>query len=267
MAQLVPFFSANTYSTPIDMPRAIWDRLLLNSRTYYVSQYVQILIKLRLLIAAGKHELQDVAEQSYNVFKVLEACGGRFHMEGLFNFAGISSPCIFVANHMSPLEANVLPCLILPYMPFTFVIKNSLLRYPVFGPVLAARSPIVVQRQNPRQDFETIIREGLDRLKQGISVVVFPESTRNYIFDGAQFNSIGTKLARKANVPLVPIALKTDFWRNGKFLRDLGPLDRSQPIHLAFGDPMEVGSNTKFVQQQVVEFIRAKVSFWQNSTQ
>jgi hypothetical protein len=45
---------------------------------------------------------------------------------------------------------------------------------------------------------------GLARLKQGISIVVFPQTTRMVDFDASQFNSIGVKLAKKAGVPVVP---------------------------------------------------------------
>ena len=48
------------------------------------------------------------------------------------------------------------------------------------------------------------------------------------------------KLAKKAGVQVVPVAIKTDFWGNGKLIKELGPLDRHKPIHIKFGEPFTI---------------------------
>ena len=81
---------------------------------------------------------------------------------------------------------------------------------------------------------------GVDLLNKGISIVIFPQSTRSVEFNPEDFNSLGVKLARKANVDIVPIALKTDWWGNGKLIKELGPIDRHKHIHIKFGEPMKI---------------------------
>jgi len=120
---------------------------------------------------------------------------------------------------MSTLETLVLPGIIGKNFKATFVIKNSLLKYPFFGRILTAINAIPVTRKNPKEDYRIVIQEGLKRLEQGISVIVFPQAARQTVFDPAQFNTLGVKLAKKASVPAVPIALRTDAWGTGTYKR------------------------------------------------
>ena len=54
------------------------------------------------------------------------------------------------------------------------------------------------------------------------------------VFKPEEFNSIGVKLAKKAGVPVVPVAIKTDFWGNGRIIKELGPIDNKKTIHIKF---------------------------------
>ena len=49
-------------------------------------------------------------------------------------FRELKDPVIFIGNHMSTLETFVLPWIILPHRPLTFVVKRELLGYPLFPP-------------------------------------------------------------------------------------------------------------------------------------
>ena len=97
--------------------------------------------------------------------------------------ASLSGPAVFVANHMSTAETQLLPGLIQPIRDVTFVVKDALVKGPVFGPIMRAIDGIGVAQKDARQDFETVMREGCDRLSKGMSVVIFPEGTRNRLFD------------------------------------------------------------------------------------
>ena len=103
---------------------------------------------------------------------ILESLGCRIVVEGLEILNDNDTPCVFVANHMSALETFMLPGIIRPYRKVTFVLKNSLVGLPWFGAVVRSRDPIVVGRQNPREDLSTVLNEGMKRLENGISVTV-----------------------------------------------------------------------------------------------
>jgi 1-acyl-sn-glycerol-3-phosphate acyltransferase len=165
---------------------------------------------------------------------------------------------------MSMLETTVLPVVIQPIRPVTFVVKQSLLDYPVFRHIMRARDPIAVTQTNPRHDFNAVMQGGLERLQRGISIIVFPQGMRTHSFDPSQFNTIGIKLALRAKVPVVPLALVTDAWRNGKLITDLGRIDPAKRVRFAFGEPISVAGRGTDEHQAIIRFIEEKLREWKN---
>lgn len=197
--------------------------------------------------------------------EIFEKLGGTFAIDGLNNMDKVDGPCVFIANHMSTLETFVLPAIIRPRKPVTFVVKRSLTTMPIFGPLMRTRKPVVVDRVNPREDLQVVLTEGAKRLAEGISLVVFPQHTRSLYFDPEKFNSIGIKLALKANVPVVPIALKTDAWGQGNAIKELGKIDLSIPARFRFGPPLAITGRGKEQQAQICHFIQNTVGNWQKN--
>ena len=108
-----------------------------------------------------------------------------------------------------------------------------------------------------------LMEEGKKRAAEGKTIVIFPQATRSEVFDPAQFNTIGVKLARHAGVPVIPMALRTDFLANGRLVKDLGPIRRRNPVYFEFGEPiMEISPSGKAEHAHIVEFIRGRVSAW-----
>ncbi|MDR2604509.1 MAG: 1-acyl-sn-glycerol-3-phosphate acyltransferase [Desulfovibrio sp.] len=212
--------------------------------------------------SAGLYHGREWAEGSRRTVRLLERCGVRFRIDGMDNIDRADGPCVFVGNHLSTLETFVLPSLIQPRKPVTFVVKESLLRYPWFGPVLGSRNPVVVRRRNPREDFNAVMEGGTERLAAGRSVIVFPQSTRTPAFDPAAFNSMGIKLAKRAGVPVIPVALRSDAWANGRFIKDYGGLDISKTVCIRFGEPMRIAGAGKAEHAAVCGFIDRNLTEW-----
>lgn len=256
------YFQGNEYHTPEDQKRFFLDYLFLNTRVYLMLRFIGQGFASRKKVLEGTYDRAAWAAASYDIFKSVEGCGGKFHLTGLDNLKEIKGPVVFVANHMSTLEAVILPSIIAPLMDMTFVIKDSLMKVPIFKDVFASRNPIVVGRENPREDLQRVLTEGLALLEAGTSVTIFPQSTRRKVFAPEEFNSLGVKLAKKGNVPVVPIALKTDFWENGKIMKDLGPIYRDREIYFAFGKPIEIEGTGKEAHRQCIEFISENLKEW-----
>jgi len=234
-----------------------WRRLLASLVFYPKVGYA--IYKANLKSRRNRLDAHAVNAFGREVRQALESVGVRFDVTGLENL-GHTGPVVYVSNHMSVLETLVLPGLLPTFPPCTFVIKESLLGYPVFGPVMAALDPIVVTRENPRQDLATVLVEGEKRLRQGKSVVVFPQAARCMDFDAATFNSLGAKLAQRAGVPIIPIALRTDAWGIGRYVRDIGWIDPSRKARFAFG--RVIPSSDRQANDAVVSFIKTKVEEW-----
>jgi 1-acyl-sn-glycerol-3-phosphate acyltransferase len=198
------------------------------------------------------------------VVKLLEKVGCNIEITGTENFKSINEPVVFIGNHMSTLETFILPCLIHPKKPVTFVVKKSLVEYPVFRHIMVARDPIVVSRDNPREDLKTVLNDGTEKLSKGVSVIVFPQTTRTPVFDSKQFNTIGIKLAKKAGVKVVPVALKTDAWTNGKLIKDFGKIYPERKVRFAFGKPMSITGRGDEEHEAVISFIKEHLKSWEH---
>jgi len=210
----------------------------------------------------GLYGNSEWVQGSIDVLHALENVGVRVEITGMDNLRKFEGPAVFIANHMSTLETFVLPCIIQPLKDTTFVVKKSLITMPVFGPVMRSRDPVVVARLNPREDLKTVLEEGVKRLKAGRSMIVFPQSTRSVIFKPGEFNTLGIKLASRAGVPVLPIALKTDAWGVGKYLKDFGPLDERKKVHISFGGPMNIVGRGTEDHERVIRFIQEKLQEW-----
>ena len=257
-----PLFEGSSYDTPPDLPRRLGDRLSRNTRWYFLAGYAGVVLSSRALALKGRYDNQAWVNASYRTFKLVEGCGGRFHLRGLDNLSACQGgPVVFISNHMSIMETFVFPCLIVPWMDMTYVVKEALVKG-VFGPIMRSRDPIVVGRTNPRQDLETVMTEGRRTLAGGTSVIIFPQSTRTVEFHPEKFNTLGIKLARAAGVKVVPVAIRTDFWENGRPFKDFGAISRRKPVHMAFGPPFPVEGNGKEAHQRVVDFIADHLRQW-----
>jgi 1-acyl-sn-glycerol-3-phosphate acyltransferase len=122
--------------------------------------------------------------------------------------------------------------------------------------------PIAVQRQNPRKDLKVVLEEGQQLLGQNRSIIIFPQATRSAAFNAEAFNTLGVKLARKAGVPVVPVALKTDFQQNGRLIKEMGPIKLKNTVHIQFGSPIEVDGSGQKTHLQVVSFIQQNLAQW-----
>lgn len=212
----------------------------------------------------GQYGDAQWCESSLDVLRALEGVGVAVEIEGIKHVEQPEGPCVVIGNHMSMLETTVLPVVVQPVRRVTFIVKQSLLDYPVFRHIMRARNPIAVTQTNPRDDFKAVMEGGLDRLKRGISIIVFPQGIRTPSFDPAQFNTIGVKLAQRAKVPIVPLALVTDAWKNGKYFRDLGRIDPAKRVRFAFGEPMAVRGRGTDEHQAIIRFIEGKLEEWKS---
>lgn len=231
----------------------------------FYRHFFPILFKASRRAKRGHYDSNDWCDMCFDLMQALEKVGVRIEITGVEHIRHTQEACVFIANHVSMIETAMLPLIIQPIKDVTFVVKQSLLEYPVFRHIMRSRNPIAVNRQNPRDDLKAVLNGGIERLQAGISVVIFPQASRSETFDPDRFNTIGIKLAQKAGAPVVPIALLTHALKNGKYIKDLGKLAPSRTVHFAFGSPFRVQSRGQQEHQQVVEFIQSKLRQWETT--
>jgi 1-acyl-sn-glycerol-3-phosphate acyltransferase len=258
------YFSGDQYQTPADRPSPVLRALSGTWRWFFYPQYFVEVLRSRHRATHIDYDDAEWAASSRRIMDIIERNGGMFDIRGIdiLRQAAESAPYVFISNHMSTLETQIYPVLIAPFMRVTFVVKQELITHPFMGPVLKTRDPIPVARQNARDDLQTVLTEGQRRLADGMSVVIFPQSTRTPEFKRESFNSLGVKLARQAGVRAIPVAIKSDFWGERGMLRGFGPVRPWRRIRIEFGEPFSVEGRGRTEHERVVEFIESRLAEW-----
>lgn len=127
-----------------------------------------------------------------------------FQIKGQENLESVSSPCIFVANHLSNLDGIVLMRLLKDKFDPHFVagVKLSDDKFTNFFKTLIKTIDI----KPNSADLESMKRI-INTLKGGESVMIFPEGTRSRTKSLNEAKKGITLIARMSKAPIVPIAL------------------------------------------------------------
>ncbi len=261
---LAVFADTDQYHTPKDARVSPVYRIpLLRSPWFHLRFCLGLLRRSRRLAIRGGFDDQALRDAGFHYLRMMEQAGAKFHVAGLSRLDQVAGPVVVVANHMSLCETFVLPAMINPRKhAVSFVVKQSLVDYPIFGPVMRATRPVAVTRKNPREDFRRVMQQGSELLGQGRSVIIFPETRRRLVFRAEHFNTLGERLAERAKVPVVPVALRTDFLAHGRLILDFGPLRQERAVHFEFGEPLLPGGGLREKHQAIVDFIGGRLRQW-----
>ena len=118
------------------------------------------------------------------------------------------------------------------------ILKKELLRIPFFGWALMQMEPIAIDRSTPKDALKKVQTMGLKRLKQGRSVLIFPEGTRVKVGEKGRYARSGAKLAVASESLILPIAHNAGLhWRN-KQKKQAGT------ITFIIGEPISTANKT-----------------------
>ena len=138
---------------------------------------------------------------------ILATCHIEVECEGLEHIDP-EQPYVFMSNHQSVLDIGAL-VLTLP-VDWRFVAKRELTWVPFFGWALGLSDQIVIDRGN-RTSAVRSLQRAAERVRGGISVIVFPEGTRSPTGRMREFKSGGFHLAIEAQVPILPATVSGSF--------------------------------------------------------
>lgn len=146
-------------------------------------------------------------------------CGIRYSVIGKDHLAA-AAPGIIFCKHQSAWETLVLPSII----PLTSVIcKKELLYIPVFGWGMWTIQPIAINRKEALRAFKQVAKQGQQRLKGGLSIIVFPEGTRVPTHTHPAFHKSGAALAKTTGYPVIPVAVNSGHvWPRKSFIKRPG---------------------------------------------
>jgi len=112
---------------------------------------------------------------------------------------------VYMANHQSNFDIPVL----LGYLPvqFRWLAKAELFKIPLFGRAMLGAGYVKIDRFNRKSAFESL-EEAASRMRNGVSVMIFPEGTRSKDGSIRQFKKGGFVMAIKSGVSIVPVVLR-----------------------------------------------------------
>ena len=156
-----------------------------------------------------------------NLWVLKYLCHIDYRVEGRENIPEDES-CIIFSKHQSALETMMVQRI---FPPLTFVVKRELLSLPFFGWGLRAIDPIAIDRKAGRKAITQIAEQGIERLKKGIWIVIFPEGTRSKPGTKLEYKKGGAILASKSEHKVIPVAHTAgEYWPKGFFSRQTGTI-------------------------------------------
>ena len=128
--------------------------------------------------------------------------GSKINIYGLENLP--KENCLFIANHQSYFDIGFF----LAYVPKQkgFISKIEVASVPFLGKYMTDLRCVFIDRGNMKQSMKVIL-QGIEILKDGYSMVIFPEGTRSKDSKVGEFKAGSFKLATKAKVPIVPVTI------------------------------------------------------------
>lgn len=147
---------------------------------------------------------------------LINASGSKIKVIGEENIPKDGS-VLFVSNHQSYLDIPILLGFI--DKPKGFIAKAELSKYPIFSTWMKALKCVFIDRSDVRQSLRAI-KEGIKLLKDGYSLVIFPEGTRSKDGTLMEFKQGSLKLATKSGMPIVPVTINgaKDIMPRGKLV-------------------------------------------------
>ncbi len=156
----------------------------------------------------------------FNLWWLKITCGLRYEVQGSENIP--DGAAIYLCKHQSAWETIAMETLV---PPMVWVLKRELMWIPIFGWALAVLKPIALNRSKGRAAVEQLIAQGAARLREGISVVIFPEGTRVAAGKKGKYRLGGALLAERTGYPVVPMAHNAGyFWPRRGFRKYPGTI-------------------------------------------
>jgi lyso-ornithine lipid O-acyltransferase len=148
-------------------------------------------------------------------------------------------PCVLVANHLSWFD----PLVVASHVPLAAIAKSEVAKWPLIGERARALGAIFVERSSGHSGARALL-EARRALRDGVSVLNFPEGTTTRGDRVLPFRRAIFGLARLLDVPVIPVRLDVDpsltwvgddpllpnLWRVASDARPL--------VHLRFGEPV-----------------------------
>jgi 1-acyl-sn-glycerol-3-phosphate acyltransferase len=234
---------------------------MLKTTLFFILFICTLLLAFPIGILAGALRLLGLRSASTRFFQkvgfiwarvMIAVTGSSLTAVGLENIPPSGGVCI-VGNH--PGIFDILIALALIDRPFGFTAKKEAASYPFIGLYVWLLGGVFIDRKSPRKARKAI-QTGVERIRKGWAMIIFPEGTRNRGHGMLPFRPGAFKLATMAEAPIVPLSItgSHEVWEASKRVK-------AASVRARFGAPIPTsglqGDERRALSDRVREAISA----------
>ena len=196
------------------------------------------------------------------VFKVvLFLSGVTTTVKGLENLPKDGEAVLFVGNHHGFFDTIISYTYMKPRTGF--VAKKEIEKVPLLNIWMKYLYCLFLDRKNMKEGLKTILT-GIDYLKAGTSIVIFPEGTRNKSIDGVlPFHAGSFKLAEKSGCLIVPVVQNN----TSAIFEDHAPFLKKAHTIIEFCEPLDMSLMSAEDKKNVPEYVHGLILTKYNNNQ
>ena len=182
----------------------------------------------------SKKRYKSAAKKVHNAFGIcLSMAGAQITIDGISNIPK-DQAVLYVGNHSSYFDILAL----FHSIPggAGFVAKDDMAKIPLLNKWMTFINCLFINRKDVGQGMATI-KQAAQYLKDGYSMVIFPEGTRSQDPEPHEFKEGSLRIASLAKAPIIPVAISgtADLLENNPGFRA-----RPATVHITFGEPIDV---------------------------
>lgn len=164
------------------------------------------------------------------------------------------SAVLYVGNHRSYFD------IVLTYVrvprPTGYVAKIEMAKFPLLSTWMRNLHCLFLDRENIKEGLKTIL-SGVEKVKSGISICIFPEGTRNKTPDTfLPFHEGSFKIAEKGNVPIIPMTIVN----SAAVFEDQFPKMKKATVVIEYGAPIYIKELDKDIRKSLGTYVSGIIS-------
>ncbi len=234
---------------------------MLRTVAWYTNLAASLIVKIPAMYKVKRlGEFLDPLEKDKLVHKLaskwavsqVKMSGATVKVEGQENVPK-EGAVVFVSNHQGNFDIPLL----LGYIdkPKGYIAKSETEKMPLISAWMKHLNCVFMDRSSPRKSSQAII-EGIDILKDGHSLVIFPEGTRSKSNKMGEFKPGSFKLATKAKVPIVPVTIKGSY----KIMEQNDNKIKPAQVELYIHPPIETANLSKEEEAELPDKVKEIIS-------
>lgn len=183
---------------------------------------------------------------------IVRSTGSEVEVVGAEN-AISDRPVLVVSNHQGFFDIPILMGNM--GFPIGFIAKTDLQKFPFLSDWMELIHCLFMDRDDMKQSLK-VITEGIKQIKNGQSMVIFPEGTRSKGGPVADFHAGSFKLATKSKAPIIPVTIDGSY----KIMEEgLGNINKTK-VRLTIHPPIYTDALTKDEQALLPETVKNIIS-------